>query len=349
MTAFEIALGGWALGGLDWNMGLPMGWANVDEREARDAIAAGLDAGANVIDTADVYGHGRSERTIGAAIRGRNRGALILSTKTGYFRGCAPHPYDPLHMRHQLETSLANLGTDYLDVYFFHNLEFGASDEYLDAAIATMLRFRAEGKIRFVGLRGPHKHALARYRGEAAEDDRVRFLRIAEILDPDVLQVRFNLLTPDLGLDPFQWAASRSVPVFINKPLAQGLLLDKYDPNNPPAFPPGDHRERKAWFRPPALRVLRQRLQRLKERFGSSPEDLIRVALQFCLARSPHAVVLAGVRTPQQARMNVAAAANPLSDDDLAFVGETMRDIRDEVGEYFAHERAKYAEAELAQ
>jgi hypothetical protein len=84
-----------------------------------------------LFDTADVYGHGRSERLVGRLV-GRlvaqvPRAELVLVSKVGYFTGTAAHGFAPGHMRRQLEQTLENLRTDRLDVYFLHHSQFGPS------------------------------------------------------------------------------------------------------------------------------------------------------------------------------------------------------------------------------
>lgn len=336
----EIGIGGWAIGGPDWNLGIEMGWGPTDPRDARRGLEAAVELGANHFDTADVYGHGASERVLGEALSAHARDRLVIASKLGYFAGTAASAYDPVHMRHQLETSLRNLRTTYLDIYYLHNFNFGPDDRYLDDAIETMHRFKAQGLVRAIGMRGPHRYAPERLRGRRDGPDKYqRFLDVAARLKPDVVQVRYNMLSPHLDTkerDIFAWTAARDIGVVINKPLAQGLLLDKYDPQTPPSFAAGDHRNKKSWFKADGLRLLRQRLAPIRERFGGDTRDLVRVALQYCLARAPHAVVLAGFRNEQQVRMNLAAAGRPLSDADLQFIRSTMAGITSEIGDYFS-------------
>lgn len=143
-----MGVGCWALGGPDPNLGLPMGWGSIEDTEAQAGLERAYALGATLFDTADVYGHGRSERLLGWLVAQVPRASLVLSSKVGYFRGTAPHGYQPVHIRHQLEQSLDNLRTDYLDIYFFHHAEFGDNDTVLDAAIETMVTLRTEDVVR---------------------------------------------------------------------------------------------------------------------------------------------------------------------------------------------------------
>ncbi|MFE9359584.1 aldo/keto reductase [Streptomyces olivaceoviridis] len=112
--------------------------------------------------------------------------------------------------------------------------------------------------------------------------------------------------------------------MLINKPLAQGLLTGKYNPDQPPAFAPGDHRLRKAWFTPEALKIIQDGLAPLRERFGDTSAALTRVALQYCLQQADNAAVLVGFTRPEQVTENLTAVGTPLTINELAFVRDTL-------------------------
>ncbi|MEU7028897.1 aldo/keto reductase [Streptomyces sp. NPDC046275] len=329
LSVHPIGIGAWALGGPDHNLGLPMGWSTADDAASRRGLETAYELGANLIDTADVYGHGHSERVIGDFVATVPRNTVVLSSKVGYHRGTARHAYLPSAMRRQLETTLENLHTDHLDIYFLHNSDFGPDDRYLDEAVAQMRAFQSEGLITAVGMRGPHRYATERVTvaKEQRGDKYARFAHLAEKIRPDYLAARFNALTPPPAAgrpDIFELARFLGASVLINKPLAQGLLTGKYDPDRPPAFAPGDHRLRKAWFTPGALKIIQDGLAPLRERFGTTSAALTRVALQYCLQQADNAAVLVGFTRPEQVTENLTAAGTPLTVDELAFVQGTL-------------------------
>lgn len=348
LSVYPVGIGCWAIGGPDIHLGLPMGWSTADEAASLRGLETAYQLGANLFDTADVYGHGRSERLLGHLVRQVPRDRLVISSKVGYFAGTAAHPYLPSAMRRQLETTLENLQTDHLDIYFLHNSNFGDDDQYLDAAIGQMRAFQDQGLVKAVGMRGPHRFATDRLTipKQQREDKYARFHHLFGRVHPDYLAVRFNALTPAAppGRDDiFAFAASHGASVLINKPLAQGLLTGKYDPARPPHFGPGDHRLRKAWFTPHALRIIRDGLQPIRDRFGLTPAELAPVMISYCLHRAGNAAVLAGFTTPEQVRQNLAPPAHPhpLTDDDLAFIRDTVGAIQrwlDTAGEVFFDE-----------
>ena len=346
LRVHPVGIGCWAIGGPDINLGLPMGWSTADQTASLRGLEAAYELGANLFDTADVYGHGRSERLLGHLIAQVSRDSLVISSKVGYFAGTAAHPYLPSAMRRQLESTLENLRTDYLDIYFLHNSSFGDNDQYLDGAIEQMRAFQQQGLIKAVGMRGPHRFVTDRLAvpRQQREDKYARFRDLFARLRPGYLAVRFNALTPSPPPghgDIFAFAAEHGASVLINKPLAQGLLTGKYHPDRPPRFEPGDHRLRKAWFTPRALGILRDGLAPVRDRFGATPAELAPVMLAYCLHRASNAAVLAGFTTQEQVRANLAPPSQPLTDDDLAFIRDTAGAVQqrlDEAGEVFLDE-----------
>lgn len=333
LSVHPIGIGAWALGGPDHNLGLPMGWSTADDAASRRGLETAYQLGANLIDTADVYGHGHSERIIGDFVATIPRDTVVLSSKVGYFRGTARHAYLPSAMRRQLETTLENLRTDHLDIYFFHNADFGPDDRYLDEAVAQMRDFQAQGLVTAVGMRGPHRLATERVTvpKDQRSDKYARFTYLAEKIRPDYLAARFNALTPPPPAgrpDIFTLARSLGASVLINKPLAQGLLTGKYDPDRPPVFAPGDHRLRKAWFTPGALKIIQDGLAPLRQAFGDTSAALTRVALQYCLQQDDNAAVLVGFTRPEQVTENLTAVGTPLTAAELAFVRDTLHRLQ---------------------
>jgi aryl-alcohol dehydrogenase-like predicted oxidoreductase len=337
-------MGCWPIGGPDFNLGLPMGWAQVSDATAVAGLEQAFALGANLFDTADVYGHGRSERLLGRLVAQVPRAELVLTSKVGYFAGTAAHGYQPRHMAHQLEQTLENLGTDRLDIYFLHHSDFGPDDRYLDGAIAAMRAFREQGLIRAIGMRGPHRFALERLttQPELRGDKIARFRALFDAVQPDVLAVRDNLLTPDTrSAGIFALADAHECGVLVNKPLAQGLLTGSYDPDRPRTFGPGDHRLRKRWFTQEAVRKLTAGLDRLRALAGPEPGDVIRLALWACLVRSPHAAVLVGFTNPDQVRMNLTCLGERPADNEIAVARAMMADVQaslDAGGEVFLDE-----------
>ncbi|HUU28531.1 MAG TPA: aldo/keto reductase [archaeon] len=310
----EISLGCWTIGGPNWSEGIPVGWGDPDEDKARKAVERGLEMGCNHFDTADSYGSGRSEQLLGK-ILGSRRKALVLATKVGWSRGTAEHAYHPLHIRHQIEQSLENLRTDYVDIYYFHHGDFGPGDCYLDHAVELMQRLKEEGKIRFIG------------QSAYTQED---FEKLIPRVDPDVIQARAHMLDlmmigPDSRVARI--IADRDLGFVAFSPMAQGLLLGKYSPDNEPVFPDGDNRRGSPWFKADFLKALAPALSSLKERHGSSTGDLVRVSLQYVLSYPVVSCVIPGFRNMTQVEMNLAAAGKPLSGAEVKWIRQSFEGL----------------------
>lgn len=306
----EISLGCWTMGGLNWVNGSPNGWANVDEDEITQAIKAGVDAGVNHFDNADVYGNGRAEQMLRRVFDrlGLKTNDFVIATKVGHFPGTAAHAYEPAHIRHQCEQSLINLGRDYIDLYYFHHGSFGESDMYLDGAAETLDRLVEEGKVRIKGQSA-----------YSAND----FLRVTPKVRPAVLQSWAHALDDQFIREgsPVSELMGREGMTFVAfSPLAQARLLDKYDPANPPQFEPGDHRQNSKAFSAEGIAELKPKLAKLKERFGNTVEDLASVALNYVLAHPHVACVIPGFRNERQVRVNLGAEGRELTAEDVAFI-----------------------------
>src|ERR1700761_5933932 len=216
----EVSFGCWTMGGLNWVNGTPNGWANVDEGEIERAIKAGLDAGVNHFDNADVYGNGRAERMLAQVFKklGVKSTDFVVATKIGHFPGTAEHAYTPAHIRHQCHQSLINLERDYIDLYYFHHGDFGPENKYLPAAAETLDALVKEGKVR---LKGQSSYS--------AED----FEKTVPVVKPVVLQswahaLDDQFIKPGSRVDKLMEKFDLSFVAF--SPLAQARLLDKYDP-----------------------------------------------------------------------------------------------------------------------
>jgi len=302
------------MGGLNWVNGVPNGWANVDETEVTAAIKVALDHGVNHFDNADVYGNGKAEQMLARCLKslGVPTNSVTIATKIGHFPGTAAHAYEPAHIRHQCEQSLVNLQREYIDLYYFHHGNFGENAVYLEPAAEVMDALVKEGKVR---VKGQSAYSVA------------DFERAVPVVKPAVLQSWANALDdqfikPGSPLVALMEKHDMSFAAF--SPLAQGLLLDKFDPENPPKFDNGDYRQGLDKFGTDNLRLLKPKLAKLKAKFGDSVEGLASVALNYILAMPRVCCVIPGFRNDRQALCNVKAAGRTLSPEDIKFIQETL-------------------------
>jgi aryl-alcohol dehydrogenase-like predicted oxidoreductase len=319
LTVSEIGFGCWTMGGPNWAEGRPVGWTEVSEVAILAGIKAGLDAGVTHFDNADVYGNGRAERMLRDCLKklGVKASDLTIATKVGWHRGTGEHAYEPHNIRHQCEQSLRNLGVDAIDVYYLHNdlwADDGRPGNLPDAA-ETMHALKAEGKIRVIG--------------QSAYSD-AGFERSVGVLRPQVFQSWASMLFDNFirpGSTVQDLMAAHGITFVAFSPLAQGLLLDKFDPEQPLPVGEGDVRAGSKDFQPESLRRIKPKCRELKARFGESAEALASAALRFVLGHDRVACAIPGFRNDRQARSNVKAAADP------AFTAEDLEFCRGLFGE----------------
>lgn len=303
----EISLGCWTLGGLNWVNGVPNGWADVDEKEVKEAIDYALDMGVNHFDNADVYGNGKAERLLAKALGDKNK-KVIISSKVGWFPGTAEHSYESAHIRHQCEQSLINLKRDYIDIYYFHHGDFGENDKYLSDAISVFNKLKKEGKIRAIGL------------SAYSEND---FLRLVPEIKPDCIQSWANILDDQFireNSPVYNLMKQYNITFVAFSPLGQGILLGKFSSKNPPRFEAGDHRQNDKRFTKEELEKIEPKLEKLKQIFGSDIKNLARVALQYILFSDAVSCVIPGFRNKRQVEINLGCADLPLSSEEVKVI-----------------------------
>jgi myo-inositol catabolism protein IolS len=310
----EIGLGCWAIGGPSFgDDGSPNGWAGNDDKESLAALHKAHELGINHWDTADAYGKGHSEQLIGEAFKqGIPRDKIILATKIGWFRGTAKHPFEQLHVRHQLEQSLQNLQTDYVDIYYLHNSYFGENDQYLEGAAEEIHRMKDEGKIRVIGQ--------SAYTIE-------QFKRVCPVSKPEVLQLPYNAMRSPFDspeTDIFNWADEQDLGVVMFGTYAKGLLTGKYDAKKPPTFEHGDIRVNVELFQQEFLLKFEPALKKLRERFGDDQQNLARIANQYALTKSKNAVAIPGFKNRAQVESNYQTMSQPISQEDMNYIADTL-------------------------
>jgi aryl-alcohol dehydrogenase-like predicted oxidoreductase len=278
-----IGLGTWQFGSAEWGYG-----RDYADKFAGEIVRRALDLGVNLVDTAEIYGLGRSERIVGEAVRGRRDG-VFLATKL--------FPIGlPFRAAARARASLRRLGVDHVDLYQQHwpNPLFSPG--------LLMPRFRKlvdGGLVRHAGV---SNHTLAQWRAcERAFG--------GPILSN---QVRFSLVDrrPERELVP--WAQREGRVIIAYSPLGQGLLSGKYQEAAPSNF----RRARRDFSA--ASRARRGPLvTALREIASSHSATPAQVALAW-LVQKPNVVAIPGASNLEQLEENVAAAEIGLSSDELA-------------------------------
>lgn len=212
----EVGIGCWQMGGTEWG--------DVPESDALDALHASAEAGVTFIDTADIYGMGRSEELVGRFLKDAGREKFFIATKLGRSpRPGWPGNFTAKTIREHTEGSLKRLGVEAVDLTQLHcvPLDVLKGDEVWDG-LRTM---KKEGKIRRFG-------ASVESAAEAKE--------CLKRADCSSLQIIFNIFRQTPAFELLEQCVEQRVAVIVRLPLASGLLAGKYTAAT--TFPEKDHR-----------------------------------------------------------------------------------------------------------
>jgi aryl-alcohol dehydrogenase-like predicted oxidoreductase len=279
-----------------------VGSTGVDE--ARRQVDLCLDAGVNLIDTADVYSAGASEEIVGEVLKGR-RDDVLLATKVRFPMGSGPN--DAGLSRHHVvsgcEASLRRLETDHIDLYQLHEWDGLTPIEETLEALDLLVR---AGKVRYVGLSNYAGWQLMKALGESARTGLPRF--VSE-------QIYYSLQGRDAEYELIPAAVDQGLGVLVWSPLAGGLLSGKYRRDTDA---PAGSRQLTDWNEPPVYD--REKLYDTVEVLVSIADDhgvsAARVALAWLLGRPAVTSLIIGARTVEQLADNLAAADLELTADE---------------------------------
>ncbi len=281
-----IGVGAWQFGSREWGYG--SGYA---DREAGQIVNRALDLGINLLDTAEIYGYGKSERIVGRALAGR-RDEAFVATKLFPLM-----PVGPV-TEHRGRASARRLGLDLIDLYQIHQPNPVVP---IGAQMDGMRRLVDAGVVRHVGV---SNFSLAKWR---AAEQAYRGPVLSN-------QVRFSLVDRRPLKDLVQWAATHDRIVIAYSPLGQGLLSARYDAMNAPSH---GVRTMNPLFLPENLALAQPLLEALRRIATSHDATPAQVALAW-VVRRPNVVAIPGASSVAQLEHNAAAADLELSDDEDA-------------------------------
>jgi aryl-alcohol dehydrogenase-like predicted oxidoreductase len=270
-------------------LGAMMFGGETDEPTSKRIIEKAYDQGVNFIDTADVYHAGRSEEIVGRAIAGR-RDDWVVATKFGYPAGQRPNEQGQSRkwIFKSVEASLKRLGTDYIDILYFHRALTDAPLEEAVRAIGDLIR---QGKIRYFGV--------SNFRGWRIAE----IVRLADQLGVDrpvASEPLYNIVDRTAEVEQLPAAAHYGLGVVPYSPLARGVLSGKYGVDTPPPADSragrGDKRIQQTEWRPESLRIARTIADHAAARGTTS----IAFALAWVLRNRLVSSAIAGPRTEAQ-------------------------------------------------
>ena len=296
----EVGIGTWELSGDVWGA--------KDDRVSKRAIVAGIEQGANFVDTAADYGDGHVEELIGELISFRAivRDSVVISTKVKPKNNrYAPPPhvriedaYQPSWIRQQLEASLTRLNTDYVDILFLHT--WSAAWDNSDEWYVCLRALRDEGKIRAFGISLPD---------EGPSDANIHL----EAGRVDVVQVVYNIFQQQPEDALFPLAREHCVGIIARSPFSSGVLVGEWTKNM--SFPEGDWRG--IWpldVKPGWLEEQVEMANLVRPILDTTTLSPAVAALRFVLDNPDVTSVIPGSANPAHVRSNIAASSAPALD-----------------------------------
>lgn len=289
----RLCMGGCPMGGY--------GWGAVSEQDLVDAVHAALDAGITMFDTADTYGLGKSEETLGKAL-GTKRKDVVIATKFGVRveNGKTFYDNNPQYIQKAVDGSLKRLGTDYIDLYQVH---YRDEQTPISDVIESLEKLKEAGKIREYGLSNIHSKDL-----KELQDHVGKFVSFQDEYSLACRKNEADLLelSDKLELTPLTWGS-----------LGQGILTGKYDKNC--SFGSDDRRSRDIYVNFHGEKLLKnlEIVEVLREIAAEVEKSVSAVAIRFILDYMKESIVLAGIKNPGQLRGNCEAFGWELSQEQI--------------------------------
>ena len=295
----EISLGCWVMGG-DY-------WGGAQDQESIDAIHEAIDSGVNFIDTAELYGWGKSEEIVGKALKGKRYGVRIASKvwKTNMRKADVIKAF---------EASLKRLQTDYMDIYFIHY----PNDEIpLEETMEAMLLLKKQGKILEIGVSNFNKEQMK----EALKLGRF-----------EVMQPCYSLLWRFVEKDVLPFCVENEIGVVAYSPLAQGILTGKF--NKDWTFKEGDGRKNVPLFANERFVDCLEVAEKLKPFAQKYNKTQGQIAINWVTSQPGITSAIVGARNIAQMKENSGASGFRLDRDELKAMDEFGREVTDKLPKF---------------
>ncbi|EFH85798.1 aldo/keto reductase [Ktedonobacter racemifer] len=297
MQITRIGLGTWAIGGGQWEFG----WGPQDDRESIDTVHRALDLGINWIDTAAVYGLGRSEKIVGQAIKGRERSYIFTKCSMIWDENRKiSHSLKADSIRREAENSLKRLDIDVIDLYQIH---WPDPEPDIEEGWSTLAALKKEGKVRHIGV----------------SNFNIEQMRRAEKIAPvETLQPPYSLIDRAVEKEILPYCQQNNIGVIVYSPMASGLLTGRMTPERIAHLPDDDWRKGNPEYQEPRL-SRNLMLAALLADIGKQHNVTAGViAIAWTLRNPAVTAAIVGARHPSQIEELAPAADFSLSDSEYA-------------------------------
>ena len=297
MEITRVGFGAWAIGGGGWDGG----WGEQDDEASIKTIHRALELGVNWIDTAAVYGFGRSEDVVGRALAGVANRPYVF-TKASRVAGLPGRIVSSLKrdsILREVEGSLARLRVDAIDLYQIH---WPNPAEDIEEGWSAFAELKEQGLVRHIGV---------------SNFDVEQLRRIQDIAPVETLQPPYSLITREVEDRVLPFAEREAIGVIVYSPMGSGLLTGTMSRDRIARLPDDDWRKRSARFQEPQLSrhlELVERIAVVAERLETTPGA---VAVAWTLTNPAVDAAIVGFRRPDQVDAIIGAGNLRLSQDDL--------------------------------
>ena len=313
-----IAFGAWAIGG--WM------WGGAEEKEAIDAIRTSLESGITTIDTAPIYGFGKSEELVGQALKGIPRDKYQILTKYGmswleprgeFFFDSVDNDGKPIKIYkyagresvlQECEDSLKRLKVDYIDLLQIHWADGTTPISETMGAVAKLIE---QGKVRAAGV--------CNYNAKQVEEA----LKTVKIVSN---QVPYSMIHRDVENELVPQALSKGMSIIPYSPLQRGLLTGKIKRDH--KFTSGDTREGNVYYKPENIDRTNTFLQKIKPIADGYGVTLSQLVINWTTRQPAMDCVLVGARNKEQVLENVKSLSFRLTDEEVQSISKSAEELK---------------------
>ncbi|PFP30603.1 oxidoreductase [Bacillus sp. AFS073361] len=271
---------------------------NLDEEAGRELVRTGLAHGINFLDTAYVYGLGRSEEIIGEVVKeSGNRSEIVIASKAAHKLIGNEMVLDnsPAFLKQAVEESLRKLQTDYIDLFYIH---FPDQDTPKDEAVGALKQLKDEGKIRAIGVSNFSIDQLK----EANKDGYV-----------DVYQGEYNLLSRGAEREIFPYVTDQQISFVPFYPLASGLLTGKYSRETNI----NEKNRKRPQFKEGVFEQNLQKIEQVRKIASEKGAEIAQVILAWYLYRPCIDVIIPGAKRADQVLHNLKTLQIQLTTEEI--------------------------------
>lgn len=300
-----IGFGAWAIGGGNW----AGGWGPQDDKDSIAAIHRALDGGINWIDTAAVYGLGRSEEVVGKTLKERSDKPYVFTKCTLVWDNNrnVDNNMKADSIKKEVEDSLRRLQIDVIDLYQIH---WPIPDEDIEEGWRTMEDLKKQGKVRYIGVSNFNVSQLQRAQA------------IAPVTS---LQPPYSLLKPEVEKEILPYCEKNNIGVIVYSPMGSGMLTGAMTRERIENFPDDDWRKGNPEYREPRLTrnlELAELLKKIGNRHGRTAAE---IAIAWVLLNSAVTAAIVGARRPSQIDGIIHAPEVTLTEDDKKEISDFLK------------------------